>query len=339
MYYYCTYFDHRYLPRGLALYQSLRNHCPPFELWVLCLSQECFRALEQLRLPNLHLIALEDFERGDEELLQAKGNRTLIEYYFTCTPSLPLYVLDRHPEVDLVTYLDADLFFFDGPEPLYDEIADHSIAIVGHRYSPDLRDREECGIYNVSWVSFRRDAYALKCLHWWRERCLEWCYDRIEEERFADQKYLNKWPSLFQNLVVLQHKGANLALWNLANYRIRRQGDTVWVDEQPVIFFHFHAFKQLRNWLYDPNLRSYKVKPSQVVRRHIYEPYIRTLLEVTRQVSPFLPRASSQSRLRDQGPGSLALSHRAVRELKTLLHVCKGVLSRECILVINGRVL
>ena len=49
----------------------------------------CYETLFQVKLPNVHLIALEDFEAGDEELLSAKKNRTLIEYYFTCTPSLP----------------------------------------------------------------------------------------------------------------------------------------------------------------------------------------------------------------------------------------------------------
>src|SRR5437868_3188599 len=106
---FCTYFDHRYLPRGLALTESLRRHCPDFRLWVLCLSRECHDILTQLALPELRLIDLAEFARGDDALLQAKQNRSLIEYYFTCTPSLPLYVLNADPDVETVTYLDSDL--------------------------------------------------------------------------------------------------------------------------------------------------------------------------------------------------------------------------------------
>src|SRR5207244_8164736 len=98
----------------------------------------------------------------------------------------------------------------------------------------------------VGWVSFRRDAHALACLHWWRERCLEWCYDRYEDGRFADQKYLDDWPSRFQRVAVLQHKGANLAPWNLANYTIRANGDRVLVDEAPPILSHFQDRKSTR---------------------------------------------------------------------------------------------
>jgi hypothetical protein len=275
MYYFCTYFDHRYLPRGLALYQSLKRHCPSFQLWVLCMDQPCYDVLSQLSLPGVHPIMLEDFEREDGELLAAKQNRTPIEYYFTCTPSLPLFILNSYAEVDLVTYLDADSFFFADPAAIYDEIGDRSIAIIEHRFPPHLRDREQYGIYNVGWLSFRRDEHALACLHWWRERCIEWCYDRCENGRFADQKYLDDWPVRFQRVVVLQHKGAGLAPWNWMNYHISIWDESPTVDGQPLIFYHFHRLKTLNWWLSDLGL-DYGTMPS-TLRRRLYAPYVRSL--------------------------------------------------------------
>jgi len=327
MYYFCTYFDHRYLPRGLALYWSLKYHCPSFRLWVLCMDRACYDILSQLGLSDIHLIALEDFERGDEKLLKAKQNRTPIEYYFTCTPSLLLFILNNYSEVDLITYLDADLFFFADPAPIYDEIANHSIAIIEHRFPPNLRDLEKYGIYNVGWLSFRRDEQAFACLNWWRERCIEWCYDRCEDGRFADQKYLDNWPNLFQCVVVLRHKGANLAPWNLANYTIYADGNRVWVDEQPLIFFHFRGFKQITDWLYNANSWDCKVRLSRVVRRGIYAPYIQTLLDVA-------PKGSLQSSIKGQ-----MIRSRLPRPIRRLLHVCRGILARDYILFVNGRVI
>ncbi|HVP81188.1 MAG TPA: glycosyl transferase [Thermodesulfobacteriota bacterium] len=330
MYYFCTYFDHRYLPKGLALFKSLKQHCSAFRLWVLCMDSMCYEALSQLDFREICLISFEDFERGDEELLRAKRNRTLIEYYFTCTPSLPLYIFNNYPQVDLITYLDADLFFFADPAPIYDEVADHPIAIIEHRFPPNLRYLEQFGIYNVGWLSFRRDEHAFACLRWWRERCLEWCYDRCEDGRFADQKYLDEWPSRFQSAVVLSHKGANLAPWNLGNYCIHQDGNGVWVDEDPLIFFHFHGFKQIVGWVYDPNLAFYKVKLSEGVRRNIVVPYVRALLEMRQQVSPLLEKVSLQGNMRAevQSPPHVAL-------LSGLLRICKGFLAREYIVVMN----
>src|ERR1700742_1781759 len=62
---YCTYFDHNYLTRGLALYRSLQKHAPGARLWVLCLSDACHRALTALDLPDLVPCRLADFEAAD----------------------------------------------------------------------------------------------------------------------------------------------------------------------------------------------------------------------------------------------------------------------------------
>jgi hypothetical protein len=345
MYYFCTYFDSHYLLRGLALYRSLKQHCPSFRLWVLCLDRVCYETLVQLKLPDVHLIALEDFEAGDEKLLRAKKNRTLIEYYFTCTPSLPLFILDRYPEIDQITYMDADLFFFNSPIPLYDEIGAHSIAIIEHRFPPNLRNSaKKNGIYNVGWLAFKRNEHALACLRWWRERCIEWCYDRREEGRFADQKYLDTWPDRFPGVVVLRHKGANLAPWNVANYKIREDRGYVWVDEQPLIFFHFHGLKKVNAWLYSHNLALYRAKISPPVLRGIYAPYIANLLNVSQELLSLFPQASPDSSIRFLAVESASVEkmpplHRIARSLSGHLHLCREILARNYLVVINGRVL
>jgi len=335
--YFCTYFDRNYLSRGLALYRSLQRHCPGFQLWVLCMDRVCYDALTVLGLPGLQAIALDDYEQGDKDLLQAKQNRTLIEYYFTCSPSLPLFVLNHYPRVDLVTYLDADLFFFADPTPIYEELADRSIGIIGHRFPTSLQNLERYGIYNVGWVSFRRDTHALACLRWWRERCLEWCYDRYEAGRFADQKYLDDWPSRFQRVAVLHHKGANLAPWNLANYTIRANGDRVLVDEDPLIFFHFHRLRQIEGWVYDPRLVDYKTKASTVVRRSIYAPYIRMLAETAQHMPPALRRNGLRGSTRDTA-GESGSRGAALAKLKRWVRLLQGILKNDYLLAPNGRV-
>lgn len=282
MYYFCTYFDSHFLTRGLALYESLRLHCPSFRLFILCMDDKCYKILSRLNLVQAEPIQLEDFEKGDKELLAAKNNRSRIEYYFTCTPSLPLYILNHYQEIEIITYLDADLFFFSDPYPLYHEFSDYSVSIIPHRFPPHLRYKEKHGKYNVGYLSFRRDQNGLTCLQWWREQCIEWCYDHFENGRYADQKYLDEWPKRFQDVLEIKHKGANLAPWNIANYCLKFNKNDIVIDEYPLIFFHFHGFKQLFHRLYDPNLSVYKVRLNKDILLGIYLPYIRTLSEVAR---------------------------------------------------------
>ena len=323
MRYFCTYFDRHYLARALVLYDSLKRHGGEFRLWMLCMDEESYAALAKLRLREINLIRLDELERNDAPLRQAKSNRSLLEYYFTCTPSLPLFILNHNPDVDLITYLDSDLYFFSSIEPLFDEIGNKSIAIIAHRFTEEFRKWEWNGIYNVGWVTFRRDNNGLACLEWWRARCIEWCYDRIEGNRFADQKYLDDWPARFQNVIVLQHKGANLAAWNIKNYELTLRDGTIFVDDQPLIFFHFHAFKQLGGWIYDTQLAKYKAIPSDIVVRNIFAPYLREVISRSKQLglSGSAPLASVRKK-----PGSF-------------VNAFSRLLTRQYLIVINGRII
>lgn len=302
--YFCTYFDHNFLPKGLALYRSLRAHCPDFTLWVLCLSDEAHRLLAQLALPGVEPIALADFEAGDDALLQAKANRSLIEYYFTLTPSLPLYIFAHWPEVDLLTYLDADLYFFASPQALFDEIGTASIAIIDHRFPPHAQEQADLhGIYNVGWVSFRRDDNGLACLRRWREQTTAWCSDTTANGQYGDQKYLDDWPTSFEYVHIVQHKGANVGPWNLSTFPIRRARAGVQVGDDPLIFFHFQSLKPVRPWLWQPRFPIYIPTVPAVVRRDIYAPYIRELLAVEAELSGYAhPPAGGDVRISRAAP-------------------------------------
>jgi len=286
---------------------------------------------------------LRDFEKGDEELLSAKNNRSQIEYYFTCTPSLPIYIFRNHSEVDVITYLDADLFFFSNPSPIYDELGDNSILIVGHRFPPRLKDMESHGIYNVGLLSFRKDANGLQCINWWRQRCLDWCYDRVENGKFADQKYLDDWPTRFPGIVVLQHKGAGLAPWNVANYSFSLKNGMVNIDSQPLVYFHFHTFKQISRLLYDPNFKTYKVHSNFMLKKNIYTPYIRQLNKIGQWLSRFINQSDikmgSIRTINPSRPSNINMWHPAKAKIRQQLAIAKKVLQGDLWVVICGKVL
>jgi len=283
-YHFCTYFDRNYLTRGLVLYHSLARLCQnPFTLWVLCFDFFTFQELEHLHLPGVNLISLDQFEASDLDLLRAKNERSLVEYFWTCTPSLPLYILNHNPEVDLITYLDADLCFYSDPIPIFSEMGNHSILIIEHRYPRELKYLADAfGIYNVGFLAFRRDYHGLACLHWWRDRCLEWCYTRIEDDKFGDQKYLDDWPERFNSVIVLQQKGAGLAPWNAIQYIINWNEGSFSVNGDPLIFFHFHAFKTIARNCMEPTLHRYRL--STPIIEHLYFPYVYALQEAERDI-------------------------------------------------------
>ena len=338
MHSFCTYFDHRYLARGLALYESLTSHSGPFKLWILCLDQPCYDALQKINLEHARLIKLEDLERGDNALLEAKKNRSLIEYYFTCTPSLMLYVLNQDPGISLLTYLDADLFFFDSPQKISEETRNASIAIVPHRFPKQYRFLEIHGIYNVGWVSFRRDEEGLRCAKRWREQCIEWCYDYCEEKRFGDQKYLDEWPSLYKNLVIIRQKGTDLVPWNVLQYKISHKDGSVFIDRDPLIFYHFHALKFIKSWLIHPNLLSPGFQSFDPVMKLIYQPYLEVLGRMQAKASEYLKHAPV-SAIRKGEAAVAAPPVPGESPLRRMLLWAKGLLTKQYVILWKGRIL
>jgi len=275
---FCTYFDHHYLSRGLALYGSFIEHCKPFELHVLCLSPECFSFLTCVALPGIVPISLQELEMRVPRLGEAKTNRTLIEYYFTCSPLLPLFVLEKNPMASGVVYLDSDMFCFSDVSEILDRCSRWSVGLSPHRFPPRLKNEEIHGRFNVGFLWFRNDAVGKETLQWWGDRCIEWCYDRVESGRFADQKYLDQIPVLFPNVWEIDHPGIDLAPWNLEHETLHRESSHVRLrGGLPLLIHHFHGLKKRSFGFWDLGLKVYPHNVSKVLIECIFQPYLTSL--------------------------------------------------------------
>jgi hypothetical protein len=288
--YYCTYFDKNYLLKGLALIESLqKTERVRFTVYVICLDEFTTVVLNRLRIAEVDVVPLHKIEKNDFELISARGNRSTVEYFWTLTPSIILWLLERNVHIDVLTYLDSDLYFFSSPETIYEAFGDASVLIHGHRFPNILEHLAANGDYNVGLLCFRNDVRSINVLKWWRDRCNEWCYDRIENGKFGDQLYLNQWPSLFQGLVVLNHVGAGLAPWNLIQYDIQLQpNNEITIDGDPLVFFHFHALAVVSRELFIV-AKHHVYLISEPALRCCYLPYIEKIEEIISTLDACVP--------------------------------------------------
>jgi len=289
--YYCTYFDINYLVKGLALIESLNRHEKnDFQIFVICLDEITRIILNKLNLQNIKTIPFHEIEQRDFPLLEAKQNRSLVEYYWTITPTIILRIFERHPEIDLLTYLDADLYFYSSPDPIFDELDNHSILIHEHRFSQSQSFLEKFGKYNVGLLCFCNDASGLEALTWWRDRCIEWCYARLENGKYGDQLYLNDWPERFKQVVVLQNIGTGVGPWNHIQYdfSIDPDDNKVLVNKLPLVFYHFHSLTFVEPGIIIPS--KYVTNPlSKDILCLCFLPYIKTLSQTIETVRALLP--------------------------------------------------
>jgi hypothetical protein len=280
-YHFCTLFDKNYLAYVLNLVDSLEEQVQDFSLYCFCMDQDSYLFMDNLKKKNLLVFSYHQLEDHYPELITAKNNRSPVEYYFTCSPSTCKYVLDFYPQIDMITYLDADLYFFSSPVSIFEELNQFSVGIIEQNFSWLGKMYEKYGKYNVGWVSFRNNANGLKCLEDWRQDCVRWCYDKLEDGKFGDQKYLDSWPDKYAGIKVINNIGANVAPWNVGRYRLHRDSSTnkITVNNYDLIFYHFAGFKQLDNENYITNVSRYFVSLRGILRNSIYLPYVKKLRE------------------------------------------------------------
>lgn len=289
MYHFCTLFDSFYLTRGIAMYQSLEQTCNSFHLYIFAFDDKSYEILNKLKLKHATIISLKEFE--DDRLLRVKPTRSKAEYCWTCTPSTILYVIQKH-KVAHCTYLDADLFFYQNPNILIDEMDGKSILLTEHRYPPKFNRINTSGIYCVQFITFFNNEEGLTALKWWRDACIDWCYDRYEDGKFGDQKYLDDWATRFIGVHVLKNLGGGLASWNVEQWPFLRRDKNIitFLDKKTntpfeAVFYHFHHVRFFKNNIVDLGWRH----PTMPVVKNLYVPYIQKLEQVEKLVKSIEP--------------------------------------------------
>lgn len=271
------------------MYESLRLHHTKFHLYALVLDEETNDTLTRLQLPNLTILCLKDIE--DDGLRRARSNRSDVEYFWTLTPSLPLIVFKLF-NVNHVHYIDADCFFFHSIDnTLENELSSCDVLIFEHNYSPNRKSWERTsGRFNVGMVSFRNTENGRDVLHDWKRRCEDWCYARYEDGKMGDQLYLDQWPQNFPQVRISTHLGACVAPWNLDNFEVNQRNAGVFVDDWPIVFYHFHALRIFRDLTISP-AEGYKI--SRQALKLIYRPYQESLRLAYKKIRNTKPSFSS----------------------------------------------
>lgn len=283
---FCTLFDSNYLVKGLCMYESLKQTCSDFHLFIFAFDDKAYSILKNLKLASVSVISLAEFE--DEELLNVKDSRSKGEYCWTSTSSTILFCIQQY-HLSHCTYIDADLFFYDDPKVLVDEMGSNDVLITSHRYTPEYDQAATSGKYCVQFMTFRNTENGINVLKWWRNACLSWCYARVEDGKFGDQKYLDDWTTRFNGIHELNHLGGGVAPWNMQQYSFQKRGNHIIGQEINskhafnLVFFHFHAILSNKIGLINEfYFEGYRLNSS--TKKLLYLPYISRLKQQYRSL-------------------------------------------------------
>jgi hypothetical protein len=267
---FCTYFDNNYLSKFLTLKTSLDQYKKEYTFFILSLDNFVSDFFQKNNFKNVQLINLMDLEVEYADLLLAKKNRNLIEYYFTLSPFLPQYIHKKF-NVSQISYLDSDFYFFKDPSKLISQSSDSSVVLIKQESNPIY------GTYNVGWILFNFDNHETKeIVKQWGTQCLNSCSDipNVQKNLYADQKYLDSWPQQLKKIKILYPEYSCLSPWDKNN--------AIEENIESMISFHFHGLEIQDNYIIS-GFSKYNKKISKKIMKNIYTPYLLQLFAIEKK--------------------------------------------------------
>lgn len=243
----CTIITADFLHYALALHKSL-NDFQSITFYIL-ITDVTDIDINKSSFPNLHFIFLDDVKeiRYAKEIIEKYRDVDDNALRWSLKPILAGYLLKKYEKVLI---LDADLFFCNDFQFLFDELDSANVLLTPHwrNSSPSLvqgkeRDHFEhlfvAGLYNAGFFGINR--FAENVLFWWANCCLYRCDLDKSQGHYGDQTYLNLMPIYFEKVRILKHRGCNISEWNYVECErtLLKNGELGINNKYPVVFIHF----------------------------------------------------------------------------------------------------
>lgn len=279
---YVTHCDGNYITRVISLEQSLRKNDDFTTLYIIAHDETTKVQFESLNLEFCRVIELSKLEQQYPELRIAKMNRSRIEYIYCLTPYVISYA-HFISDSSMVTYLDADLYFFKSPDIAFQGFSETAnVSIIEHDFHAKFFHLNTYGTYNVGWMSFRMQKAGNSTLDWWKTACIESTSNLVSENVYGDQKYLNDFSSQFNETQVNLKQGLNIAPWNIENFINKNVSEMEAIEN--IVFFHFSGLR-IYGKLAVLGLSGYSYRASKEIKRKVYKPYIKSLNEAGKKLN------------------------------------------------------
>ncbi len=242
----CTIVTKNFLAHARALAQSLREHHPGAELYVL-LADRVDNYFEPSREP-FKLIQLDQL--GDSDLI-----RRMCFYYtpfeFSCAlrGALHEYMVESLG-IEKWLFIDADILICGSLEPVWSDLDLHSLLLTIHRRTrppSELvfieRAMLSTGVYNAGFVGLRRTPETLEFIRWFKSKLVDGCFNDLTIGLCGDQLWLNLVPHWFEDAALVSDRGVNVAYWNLQEVPLRLDSKgQIFAGDGLLKAFHFSGW-------------------------------------------------------------------------------------------------
>lgn len=178
----------------------------------------------------------------------------IIELNTAVKPYLFDFIFRTKTEVTTIIYFDPDIMIYQPLTMLENHFKQFDIIITPHFTTPifdNFRTNESdvlnTGLYNLGFIGVRKSDESFKFINWWMIKLKDHCFDDPQHGMFTDQLPINFVPLYFRNVLILTHKGHNMAYWNLHERQLAVHDSEYKVNSidgtDRLVFFHFSGFQ------------------------------------------------------------------------------------------------
>ena len=202
---------------------------------------------EELQIPNWDLMS-KDY--------------TVFELCCALKPFFANYLLEKYPQATGIIYFDTDVKCFSHLSLIERYLNKFTIILTPHFTKDEVvsHDTElfllRTGYFNGGFFAVTNTPKSKGFLNWWMARLAAHAYDKGELGMFVDQLWLNYVPYTFENLLICENKGLNVAQWNIKYRKIKNINNQYFVEgdiNEPMLFYHFSDFRKKKEQIFSCN--------------------------------------------------------------------------------------
>jgi len=254
---FCCLVTKSYIPNILSTFKSINRFNKNYMLYILIIDDDN----EIIDLPNVKQVKLYNILHCEDDIIlkifnkynnykrigndkMRKNNPTdIIRYSMkVCL----IYFLLKYINLSSVVWIDPDLYFVKDIDNIFELLKTKDVILTPH-----FRNEYNCsnrhliyrdGFFNVGFIGFKQNSV---CLNWYIQQIYLTC-DLIDGYYYYEQKYLDYFPILTDNIVILREGNYNLSEWNMDTCKRIVENDKLYIEKNNLkcepVFFHFTGY-------------------------------------------------------------------------------------------------
>jgi hypothetical protein len=237
-----------YLAQAKTLGDSLIKHNKNYKFIIGLLDKLDSFNFDKNLVPPYEIIEVESLTNIDN-FDYMNSNYNIIEFNTAVKPYYFDHLMKIYDNAKGFIYLDPDIMVFNNFSYLEDNLRQHDIILTPHICTPIKVETDykeglflNHGIYNLGFIALKKNSNTQAFIDWWKGRLRENCIIDTSNGIFVDQLPINFVPIYFDNVYVSKNMGLNMAYWNLHERKINEENGVFYVNETPLVFFHFSSF-------------------------------------------------------------------------------------------------